>query len=267
MGVIDNLVDQTFGKAKTGDDICYSSKISVVVPIGPYENDIDLLASVFDSIGKQDYTGPVETIAVCNGCPDYINSAAKDMADVHLSYKKGLGYSAARNKGIGKVKDSYITVLVDADTVLDDSSIFRKMSENIDSGYVGGNTNLVADEETCGESTFFGWSNMAGKMSSYLGNIPIIGNMIPSAGSGALIYYRSDLNARFDERLPSAEDADFMRQLRQYGKTKFISDSHVTTSGRNFRKKGPAMAWFDKFSDYIKHGNGCTEPATVPVVA
>jgi len=57
---------------------------------------------------------------------------------------------------------------------IEDSETLRKIAGSISQGYVGGSTNLLPDKETCGEGSFYGWTNMVGKYTSMVSKIPVL---------------------------------------------------------------------------------------------
>ncbi len=226
--------------------------ISVVVPIGPGEG-IGQLDCVFDSIEKQEYRGPVEILAVCNGTPNSVYDAVKKRASITaIRSEMPLGYSGARNRGIEIAK--YKTVVcVDADTVVDDKNMFERVEGSVNSGYVGGMTNIKPDMETCGESAFYDWTSMAGRYLTPLMNMPVIGKYIPTIGNGQFIYFKNGLGFKFDENLAMQEDVDFVKKMRTRGKVGFIDSSHVVTSGRMFRKDGPIKSWIKRAKGWLDY--------------
>ncbi len=233
----------------TGRSIPEEPKISVIIPVGPGET--DTIYRVFDSVKAQEYQGHVEVIAVCNGSPYSAREVAEKKADIALDYKEPLGFSGARNKGIERAT-GYVHVFTDADMEMEDPFTLTKIAGSIKNGYAGGMANSVPDMETCGESAYFGWTNLAAKYATKLANIPVIGKLAPRVGN-SFIYCRSDLGLRFDEGLEMQEDVDFVAQMRNYGKVDFLDNTRIKTSGRRFRREGAVTAWAKRAYDWLKY--------------
>ena len=194
---------------------------------------------------------------------------AKGRADKTINAGNPLGYSGARNAGIEAAKYG-IVVCVDADTRIANSDIFEKAEASVKSGCVGGMTNTVPDKETCGEGAFYGWTSMAGRYLTPLMNIPFIRDYIPTVGNGQFMYFRNGLGLRFDESLGSQEDVGFVDTMRECGKVGFIDSGQIVTSGRRFRKDGPALSWFNRAKRWLNYTNGETSAlatAPAPVMA
>lgn len=235
----------------TGRNTPENQKISVIIPIGPGETDMVYLDRVFDSVRSQDYKGPVQIVAVCNGSPYSAHEVAGKKADVVLDYKEPLGYSGARNRGTERAEGG-IDVYLDADMEMEDPFTLSKIAGSIRNGYVGGMANSVPDMETCGESAYFRWTSLAAKYATKLANIPVIGRLAPRVGN-SFIYCRSNLGLRFDEALEKQEDVDFTVQMRNYGKVDFLDDTNIKTSGRRFRREGPVIAWAKRACDWLEY--------------
>jgi glycosyltransferase involved in cell wall biosynthesis len=211
--------------------------------------------ALYDSIERQDYRGFVERIAVCNGAPKETEKRAKERGANVIEVPDAKGYSWPREQG-RKAAKGKIHLYMDADTEMG-PGLLKAVVKSINDGYAGGTAKVVPDKETCGETSYFNWTNLAGKYVSGIRNIPVIGNMIPlNVGCGQFIYCRSDLPLEWDQKLGTQEDVDFMRQIRESGKTEFLEDSYTRTSGRRFRQDGAFLSWAKKFTNYIKYVNG-----------
>jgi glycosyltransferase involved in cell wall biosynthesis len=227
--------------------------LSIITPV--YMETPGAIDALYDSIERQGYKGAVEKIAVCNGAPKETVKKARERGAKVIEVPEAKGYSWPREQGKRAAKGR-IHIYMDADTEMG-PGLLEAVVKSINNGYAGGTAKVVPDRETCGETSYFNWTNSAGKYVSKVRNIPVIGSMIPlNAGCGQFIYCRGDIPAEWDQKLGTQEDVDFMRQIRGFGKTEFLEDRYTITSGRRFRQEGAFLSWAKKFKNYFRYVNG-----------
>jgi glycosyltransferase involved in cell wall biosynthesis len=212
---------------------------SIIVPAHNEERYIEkTLRSLVDlEYPKESY----EVIVIENGSSDRTLEKASAFAseNIRIVKMKGLGVSAARNRGISEANEKADWLLfLDADTQL--LPEFLKefnacISQVVDAdSYVVGTTTITPDISTATSRLWFGFYNMSHRLTK--------------SSCSFFFAKRSALEStRFDESMHLMEDLRFTSSMRSKGKFLFMHTTHVVTSTRRFTTDG----WFTLFFLYL----------------
>lgn len=199
-------------------------KISIIIPA---LNEEKYIEKTLKAVLNQSYKN-FEIIVVDNGSTDRTSDIAKKYADTVL-FCKEKGISKARNTG-GKIATGDILLFLDADTVIK-RDFLKNMLDKFKSPNVIGVSGYI---ETYGKRlhviTFRLCSEIAW-LSTLLRN-PMFYGM-------CMAYRRSVFEKiKFDENLPTAEDIDFTKKARKFGKCVLARNARAITSPRRVEEMG-----------------------------
>jgi len=215
-------------------------KYSVLVPA---HNEEAYIGNCLQSIkfAADKVTGEVEIIVTLNRCND-------QTADIAAGYQVVIVYEDRKNlarirNAAARAATGDVIVTIDADSRMS-GNMFVEIAENLSSGkYIGGGV-MIRPER---------WS--VGIFMSMLTVLPFL--LIHRVSGGLFWCRRNDFEAvgGFNEALVSAEDIDFAKRLKTYGKKrdkrfKTITRAHIITSCRKFDTfgdwylfKNPSLVW------------------------
>ena len=206
-------------------------KFSIIIPA---RNEEKWIGSCIESIeqASKPYPGGVEIIVVLNRCKDSTERIAlAHRARIVRDESKCL--AKIRNAGARQALGD-ILVTIDADSVMSENTLTR-IDEALASGkIVGGGVPVKPDRMSPGIfiSMFILWISL----------------WATGLAGGLFWCYRRDFEAvgGFNETMLVAEDLEFAKRLREYGKKRnqrFVNlwGTHIVTSSRKF----------DKFGDWV----------------
>ena len=177
-------------------------KLSIIIS---YYNGGEYTKALLDCLAPQ-VTKDVEVILVDDGSKEPFKTTEKWLKVIH---KENGGVSAARNAGIDKATGEYIT-FIDHDDLVSDKYI-QTILEKIDEGF---------------DYLYMSWKTLPGgwqyevKLNSVNDKFPTFNLCVWNR------VYKRDLigDVRFNEKKIIAEDAEFIRKVKERGKKAFISD-------------------------------------------
>ena len=209
----------------------------------PARNEEGFIARCLESIqvAAEPFVHETEIVVVLNRCTDRTEKIARSYgASIVRDESKNL--SMIRNAGVRSACGDIIVTL-DADSWMSPNMLIE-INRLLNSGeYIGGGVLMYPERLSLG---------------IFFTIVLILPVLIRHGVSGGLFWcFRSDFEAihGFDESLVSAEDIDFARRLKLYGKTrrkrfKTITKAHIITSCRKFDIFGdwyfvrnPHLAW------------------------
>ncbi len=215
-------------------------KYSVLIPAHNEEAYIGpCLHSIQNAAAK--ITADVEIIVALNRCTD--QTAAIVAGHQAVSVTENSRNLAKIRNAAARAATGDIIVTIDADSRMS-SNMLTEIAANLATGkYIGGGVMIRPDR----------WS--LGIFMSVLTVLPFL--LIHRVSGGLFWCYRQDFEAvgGFDETLVSAEDLDFARRLKAYGRQKgrrfkTITRAHIITSCRKFDTfgdwyllKNPGLVW------------------------
>jgi glycosyltransferase involved in cell wall biosynthesis len=215
-------------------------KYSVLIPAHNEEAFIGDCLLAINSAAEKVQHG-VEIIVALNRCSD---QTAEIAAGHHAVIVNEDSKNLARiRNAAARAATGDIIVTIDADSRMS-ANMFVEIAANISTGkYIGGGV-MIRPER---------WS--VGILISVLTVVPFL--LIHRVSGGLLWCRRSEFEAigGFNEALVSAEDIDFAKRLKAYGKNKgqrfkTISRAHIITSCRKFDTfgdwylfKNPGLVW------------------------
>jgi len=215
-------------------------KYSVLIPA---HNEEAFIGKCLQSIkcAADQVPGEVEIIVALNRCTD-------QTADIAASHHAAIVNGGSKN--LAKIRNAAaraatgdIIVTIDADSRMS-SNMFVEIAGNLSAGrYIGGGV-MIRPER---------WS--VGIFMSLLTVLPFL--LINRVSGGLFWCHRRDFETvgGFNEALVSAEDLDFAKRLKAYGKRKgkrfkTITRAHIITSCRKFDTfgdwylfKNPGLVW------------------------
>lgn len=216
--------------------------VSIVIPA---HNEQEYLPGCLDAIRAAASFASVDTeiVVVLNRCTDdseKIAVAAGALCVVDETRCLG----AIRNRGVNASKGE-IVITCDADSRLHVSTIARVL-DALEKGAVGGGARIVFDRRSLGI-----------RATELIFNVIFACTGLPC---GAFWTTREAYDAvgGFDETLPMAEDVDFAKRLRAFGKTlgkpyQLLRGAPLSTSSRKF----------DHFGDWSFFGMMLFEPLRI----
>jgi len=209
----------------------------------PARNEEGFIARCLESIqvAAEPFVHETEIVVVLNRCTDRTEKIARSYgASIVRDESKNL--SMIRNAGVRSACGDIIVTL-DADSWMSPNMLIE-INRLLNSGeYIGGGVLMYPERLSLG---------------IFFTIVLILPVLIRHGVSGGLFWcFRSDFEAihGFDESLVSAEDIDFARRLKLYGKIrrkrfKTITKAHIITSCRKFDIFGdwyfvrnPHLAW------------------------
>jgi glycosyltransferase involved in cell wall biosynthesis len=206
------------------------ASISVVVPA---HNEESYILPCLIAIGeaKEHVPIPVETVVVLNRCTDGTERIARSFGAT-LVKDESRCISRIRNLGV-KASFGEAIVTCDADSRLHPSTL-SSVVEELANGAVGGGVDVRADRNSRGIAMSMAFIRLMARLTRV------------SAGAFWTTRDVFDAIGGFDERLLMAEDYDFARRLRGWGKDRKMPfrtlwDAPLTTSSRKF----------DRFGDWV----------------
>ena len=206
-------------------------EISIIIPAHNEEN---YIADCFRSIKAASVNYTLEIIVILNRCTDTTEKIALSYGAIIVkSNSKNL--SKIRNCGVTK-SSGEIIVTVDADSIMSLNMLDEIVQAIKFDNYIGGGV-LIKPERT----------SLGIKLTDIFLKFVLF---FMGVSAGSLWCRRKDFDKinGFDENLLIAEDLDFAKRLKQYGKLvnkkfKTIRTAHINTSCRKFDKYGD-WHWF-----------------------
>ena len=215
-------------------------KFSVIIPA---HNEEAFIGPCLESIkgAAKNYSGDIEIIVALNRCSDRTEEIARKSGAITVREdRRNLAKirNAAARSASGKV-----IVTIDADSRMS-ATMLAEIEKNLSTGkYIGGGVVIWPERMSVGIFV------------SLLAILPAV--LIYRVSGGLFWCYREDFETLngFNESLVSAEDVDFARRLKSYGKTKgkrfkTITKAHIVTSCRKFDEfgdwflfKNPRLVW------------------------
>jgi glycosyltransferase involved in cell wall biosynthesis len=205
-------------------------QFSVVIPA---HNEAELLPRclVAIEVANRQARAEIETIVVANRCTDRTPQIARAAGAIVVE-SRARNIASVRNAGAAVATGDYL-VTIDADCLMSPST-FYAIKGLLDSGdVIGGGTRVIPERTSAGIRATYALVSM----------------MTAVTGLSGGMYWcrRHDFEAigGFDERHLIAEDLEFARRLRAYGRQ----------SGRRFKtlRSAPIVAStrkFDRFGDW-----------------
>ncbi|WP_274310121.1 glycosyltransferase [Solibacillus daqui] len=204
-------------------------KISIIIPA---HNEEKYIGKCLASISKASklFENQVEIIVVLNRCTDRTEEIAKSYNCIVIR-NDDKNLSKIRNAGVEKARGEII-VTIDADTQMNEH-LLSKVEENLMSGkYIGGGVTGKFDRMSLG---------------IFVSSLLLIGPLLFKYGAisvGIFWCYKEDFKSinGFNEDMLMAEDADFAKRLKEWGKKKGKKfgtiQNGMITSTRKFDKHG-----------------------------
>ena len=212
-----------------------NNEISIIIPARNEARQLPLcLAAINKSASLAQCS--TEIIVVLNRCTDNTEEIARNNNCIVI-HNNEKNLSKIRNAGI-KAASKNIVVTIDADSYMSENCLKEIITALQSNKYIGGGVLILPER----------WS--AGIITTFAMLIPFF--LIWRISAGLFWTKKEHLQAiaGFNENLYSAEDVDFARRLRSYGKKfglkfKNLYSAHIITSCRKF----------DTFGDWyaLKH--------------
>lgn len=203
--------------------------ISIIIPA---HNEEKYIGKCLDSISKASklLQNEVEIIVVLNRCTDRTEEIAKSYNCITID-NDDKNLSKIRNTGVERARGEII-VTIDADTQMDEHML-TKVVQNLSTGkYIGGGVTGKFERMSLG---------------IFVSTMLLIGPLLFKYGAisvGIFWCYKEDFKSinGFNEELLMAEDADFAKRLKVWGKKKGQKygtiQNGMITSSRKFDKHG-----------------------------
>lgn len=199
-------------------------QISIVIPA---HNEEAYLPRCLESIraAETHLRAPVEVVVVLNRCTDRTEDIAKE-SGATIVEEPAKNLAKIRNTGIRSTRADTI-VTIDADSWMS-ANMLNEVSRNMATNrYVGGGVRIMPERISLG--ILFSTMTFAPRL------------ILERSWAGMFWLRRQTFEAvgGFDEALVSAEDVDFARRLRRYGRSAklrygIITRAHIVTSCRKF---------------------------------
>lgn len=204
-------------------------KISIVIPA---HNEEKYIGKCLESILKasKSFENQVETIVVLNRCTDRTEEIAKSYNCILLK-NSDKNLSKIRNAGVDIARGEII-VTIDADTQMNEHVLSKAVENLITGKYIGGGVTGKFERMSLG---------------IFVSALLLIGPLFLKYGAisvGIFWCYKKDFQAinGFNENMLMAEDADFAKRLKDWGKKngkKYGTiQNGMITSSRKFDKHG-----------------------------
>ena len=215
-------------------------KFSVIIPA---HNEEALIGSCLESIkaaAKND-ANDTEIIVALNRCTDRTEEIAREYGAIIVREDRR-NLATIRNTA-ARYASGKIIVTIDADSRMS-TTMLAEIEKNLSTGkFIGGGVVILPERMSLGIFV------------SLLAILPAV--LIYRVSGGLFWCYRKDFRilSGFNESLVSAEDIDFARRLKSYGKRKgkrfkTITKAHIVTSCRKFDEfgdwfliKNPRLVW------------------------
>lgn len=203
--------------------------ISIIIPA---HNEEKYIGKCLESISKASklLQNQVEIIVVLNRCTDKTEEIAKSYNCITVN-NDDKNLSKIRNTGVERARGEII-VTIDADTQMNEHML-TKVVQNLSSGkYIGGGVTGKFERMSLG---------------IFVSTMLLIGPLLIKYGAisvGIFWCYKEDFKSinGFNEELLMAEDADFAKRLKVWGKKKGKKygtiQNGMITSSRKFDKHG-----------------------------
>jgi glycosyltransferase involved in cell wall biosynthesis len=206
-------------------------RFTILIPARNEERYIGACLDAIEEAAKP-FEGQVELVVVLNRCTD----RTEEIAEAHgarIVREDAKNLSKIRNAA-ARAASGDILVTIDADSLMSPNMLIE-IDHALSSGkYIGGGVPIYPER----------WS--PGILATILLGMPAIAALRISAG--LFWCYRDDFLAigGFDEDIVIAEDVNFARRLKAYGKSKgkrfkMLRGTRITTSCRKFDRWGD---WF-----------------------
>jgi glycosyltransferase involved in cell wall biosynthesis len=213
---------------------------SIIIPA---RNEERFIGRCLESIrvAAQRHPGEAEVIVVLNRCSDRTEEIARNFGARHIR-EDARNLAKIRNAG-ARCATGSILVTIDADSAMTANTLVA-IDHALSSGTtIGGGTLIFPDRFS------------PGIIASFLLAVPFL--LVDPISGGLFWCYRKDLEAigGFNESLVSAEDVDFARRLKSYGRKigrpfSTLRGGHIITSCRKFDQfgdwclfKNPLLFW------------------------
>jgi glycosyltransferase involved in cell wall biosynthesis len=203
-------------------------QLSIVVPA---HNEEAFLPACLDAIeaAVRACGFTVETIVVANRCTDGTERIARERGAV-VVFEDARSLARIRNTGAQAAHGEWL-VTIDADSRMS-PDLLREVAQALaDPGVIGGGTVITPERSSAGIRCAFGFLDLA--------------QWFTGLSAGAFWCRRADFLAvgGFDETLHYAEDVDFARRLRAYGRARGqrfrrLPHANIVTSCRKFDRFG-----------------------------
>ena len=203
-------------------------KFSIVIPA---RNEERFIGPCLESIrlAARPYPGQVETIVVLNRCTDKTEAIARKFG-ARIIREDAKNLARIRNAGARNAAGT-ILITVDADSTMSPKTLVA-IEKALSSG------------KTVGGGVFIRPERLSAGIVATLLLLALVLLINPISG-GLFWCYRDDFNAigGFDEDLVSAEDVDFARRLKTFGKKvgrpfSTLRGGHIVTSCRKLDQFG-----------------------------
>jgi len=193
--------NEVFSESKRKEDI----KFSIIIPA---HNEEKYIGKCLDSISKasKSFKNQVEVIAVLNRCTDRTEEIAKSYHCITIK-NNDKNLSKIRNAGVEAARGEII-LTIDADSQMNEH-VLSKAEENLASGkYIGGGVTGKFERMSLG---------------IFVSTLLLIGPLLLKYGAisvGIFWCYKKDFTSinGFNEDMLMAEDADFAKRLKDWGK-------------------------------------------------
>ena len=215
-------------------------RFSVIIPAHNEESFIGRCLQSIDQ-AAQPYPGQIQTIVALNRCTDRTEDIARDHGAIIVN--EDVKNLAKIRNAAARLATGDIIVTIDADSHMT-ATMLEEVEKCLLTGkYIGGGVFIWPDRMS------------PGIFMSLLAILPVL--LIYRVSGGLFWCYRRDFEAigGFNESLVSAEDVDFARRLKSYGKRrgkrfKTITKARIITSCRKFDDfgdwfllKNPRLVW------------------------
>lgn len=204
------------------------SKISVIIPA---HNEEGYIGSTIQAIRSQTYTN-YEIIVVCDSCQDMTEQIVREQGAKTLSVNRH-NVGAARNAG-SKLSNGDILVFNDSDTIMSPNYL-EEVKNAISRSYNFGCTRLKPEtQHPIGILTTLILNYFSIVRRYFHGNFFIDKGLFERVGG-------------YNERLNAGEDTDLAERLKEMGRFKFLWNTYLVSSERDFRDHG-------YFREFLRRG-------------
>ena len=199
---------------------------SIVIPA---RNEEKYLPECVEAISRAKKDYQLEIIVVVNRSTDKTEELARELS-CRVTHSEAKNLSSIRNKGAELASGKYL-ITIDADSRMSEGMLVEIDKELSSEKYVGGGVLMFPER----------WS-----LGIILTGVMLLPVALRDLISGGLFFTKLDYFRAvggFNEELVSAEDIDFARRLKAYGKTKGLKfknlwRAHIVTSCRKFDRFG-----------------------------
>ena len=201
-----------------------TDRISVIIPA---HNEEEYIARCLESVrvAERNVPAQVETIVVLNRCTDRTESISREFGAVNV-HENARNLARIRNAGI-RASTGSVVVTIDADSRMSGNMLAEVLRRLATGRYVGGGVRIMSERMSIG--LLFSAMTFAPRL------------LLERSWAGMFWTLREYFDALggFDESFMSAEDVDFARRLRAYGRARglrygMILRAYIVTSCRKF---------------------------------